>query len=149
MPQVALGLFPTLRHSLKRMSASRISRNGALVSLVVTNLLTIPLFLYFSSQFWAPPGENGPWNASDDTSLWGYLAIPLLAAGLFTNIVVIPRVMTELFYHKDFRLLLVWCACLFVFFSAYVYDKSRKPDDYLPPGDDFTPGQPGHASKVN
>ena len=55
--------------------------------------------------------------------------------------------MTEFFYRKDFRLLLIWCACLFVLFSAYAYDKSRKPDYYLAPGDDFI--TPGHASKVN
>jgi hypothetical protein len=147
---VALGLFPTPERSPKRMSASRISRNGAIVFLVAMNLFATPLFLYFSSEFWAPSGENGPWNASEDTSLWGYLAIPLLAISLSTNIVVIPRVMTEFFYRKDFRLLLIWCACLFVLFSAYAYDKSRKPDHYLAPGDDsITPGQPRDASKAN
>jgi hypothetical protein len=135
--------------SLKRTSASRISRNGALVFLVVMNLLAMPLFLYFSSEFWTLSGENSPWNAPEDTSLWGYLAIPLLATSLFTNIVVIPRVMTELFYRKDFRLLLIWCACLLVFFSTYVYDQSRKPDDYLAPANDFAPGQPRHEPKVN
>lgn len=147
MRQAALGLFPTLKRRPKHMSASRISRNGAIVFLVVMNLFATPLFLYFSSEFWAPFGENGLWNAPEDTSLWGYLAIPLSVISLSTNIVVIPRVMTELFYRKDFRLLLIWCGCLFVFFSAYAYDKSRKPDHYLAPGDDsITPGQP---SKVN
>jgi hypothetical protein len=130
MRQTALGLFRTLKHSLKPMSASRISRNGALALLVAANLLVVPLFLYFSSEFWTPPGENGPWSAPRDASLWGYLALPLLAIGAFTNIVVIPRVMTELFYRKDFRLLFIWCACLVFFFSAYVYDQSRKPSDY-------------------
>ena len=147
MRQTAPGRFPTLEPSLS-MSASRISRDGALVFLVVTNLLATPLFLYFSSQFWAPPGENAPWNAPEDASLWGYLALPLLAAGAFANIAVIPRVMIELFYRKDFRLLLIWCACLFVFFSAYIYDGSRKPNDYIPPDDNPARGQPGHESKV-
>jgi heme/copper-type cytochrome/quinol oxidase subunit 3 len=146
MRQVALGLFPTLKHSLERMSASRISRNGAIVFLVAMNLFATPLFLYFSSEFWAPSGENGPWNAPEDTSLWGYLAIPLLAISLSANIVVIPRVMTEFFYRKDFRLLLIWCACLFVLFSAYAYDKFRKADYYLAPGDDSI--TPGHGSNV-
>jgi hypothetical protein len=129
MRQTALGLFPILEHSLN-MGASRISRNGALVLLLAANLLAAPLFLYFSSQFWTLPGENGPWDAPRDASLWGYLALPVLAAGVFANIVVIPRVVTELFYRKDFRLLFIWCACLFFFFLAYTYDQSRKPDDY-------------------
>ena len=48
MRQMILGRFPTPERNLKRMSASRISRNGALVFLVVGNLVdhpAVPLFL--------------------------------------------------------------------------------------------------------
>jgi hypothetical protein len=135
MRQTVLGLFPTLEPSTKRMSASRMSRKGAIVFLVVTNLLAIPLFLYFSSQFWPPPGEEGRWEGPGDALLWMSLAFPWLAAGAFANMVVIPRISTELFYRKDLRLLLIWCACLLTFFSAYVYNGFRQPDDYLAPAD--------------
>jgi hypothetical protein len=145
MPQMGPGLFPTLEPNLKQMSASRISRNGAVAFLVAANVLATPLFLYFSSQFWAAPGESGPWNAPRDASLLGYLALPLLATAVFSNIFVIPRVVTELLYRKDFRLLLVWCACIATLFSAYIYDWSRKPNDYIPHDDDF---HLGHESKV-
>ena len=149
MRQMAPGLFLTLERSLKRMGASRISRNSALVLLVAANFLAIPLFLYFSSQFWTPPGENGPWSAPRDASFWGYLALPLLATGAFTNIVVIPKVMTELFYHKDFRLFLIWCTCLFFFFLAYVYDGSRKPNDYSTTNDGSSSEQSSHGLTMN
>jgi hypothetical protein len=148
MRQMAPGLFPTLERSLKRMGASRISRNGALVFLVAANLLGIPLFLYLSSQFWTPPGENGPWSAPRDESLWGYLALPLLVTGAFTNIVVIPRVMTEFFYRRDFGLLFIWCACLFLFFLAYVYDGSRKPNDYFTANDGSSSEQSSHRPTI-
>lgn len=147
MRQTGLGLFPTPDPSLKPMSASRISRNGALVFLVVTNLLATPLFLYFSSQFWAPLAQGGPTDSPVDALLWGYLAFPWLAAGAFANVSVFPRVVTEVFYRKDFRLLFIWCACIIIFFSAWMYDNSRQPEDYLAPGGDSSAGQSGHESK--
>jgi hypothetical protein len=148
MRQMAPGLFPTLERSLKPMGASRISRNGAIVFLLAANLLAIPLFLYFSSQFWTPRGENGPWSAPRDASLWGYLALPLLVSGACTNIVVIPRVMTELFYRRDLGLLFIWCACLFFFSSAYVYDGSRKPNDYFTADDGSSSEQSSHRQAI-
>jgi hypothetical protein len=140
MRQTALGLFPAPEGSLKRMSASRLSRNGALVLLVVANLLAIPLFLYFSSRFWTPAGEEGPLDGPGGALLWMFLAFPWLAAGALTNIAVIPRISTELLYRRDFRLLFIWCACLFIFLSAWVYDRSRQSNDYLAPDQ-------GHGAK--
>jgi hypothetical protein len=148
MRQTALGLFPTHERSLKLMSASRISRNGALVFLVVANLLTIPLFLYFSSKFWAPLIEGGPGDSPVDALLWGRLAFPWLAAGAIINISIFPKVIIEVFYRKDFQFLFIWCACVLIFFSAWMYDNSRQPEDYLAPGGDSSLGQLGHKSKV-
>ena len=148
MRQTTLGLYPTPERSLERMRASYISRNGALVFLVVANLLATPLFLYFSSKFWAPLTEGGPGDSPADALLWGYLAFPWLAAGAFANISVFPRVITEVFYRKDFQLLLIWCVCVLIFFSAWMYDSSRQPEDYLAPGGDSSLGQSGHESKV-
>jgi len=130
------------------MRASRISRNIALVFLVVANLLATPLFLYFSSQFWTPFVEGGPHDSPVDALLWGYLALPWLAVGVFVNISVLPRVATEVFYRKDFNLLFVWCACILIFFSAWMYDSSRQPEDYLAPNADSPAGQSGHESIV-
>ena len=87
MRQTALGLFPTPERSLERMSASRNSRNGVLVFLVVANLVATPLFLYFSSQFWAPRGEEGLLGGRGDPILWTVFALPGLAAGAFSNVV--------------------------------------------------------------
>jgi hypothetical protein len=145
MRQTVLGLFPTLEPGLKRMNASSISRNGVLVFVVVANLLTTPLFLYFTSRFWAPPGEEGLWGGPGDPIFWTLLAFPWLAAGAFANLAVIPRIATEVFYRKDFRLLFIWCVCVLLFASAYVYDGSRQFNGSLVSEDKFAPAQPDHA----
>lgn len=148
MRQMALGLAPTPEHSLKHMSASQRSRNGALVFMVVANLLGTPLFLYFSSQFWAPRGQEGLLGGPGEPILWTILALPWLAAVAFSNIAVIPRMSTELFFRKDVRLLLVWCACILMFFSAWVYDGSRQFNGSLVSDDNFGPGQSGHGATM-
>lgn len=145
---MAPGLFPIPERNLKRMSASRISRNGVLLFLVVTNLLTIPLFLYFSSKFWAPLAEGGPGDGPGDALLWGRLAFPWLAAGVIVNISLFPKVIIEVFYRKDFRFFFIWCACILIFFAAWMYDNSRQPEDYLAPGGDSSLGHSDHESKV-
>jgi hypothetical protein len=137
MRQTVPGLFPTPELSLKRMSAPRISRNGALVFVAVANLLATPLFLYFSSRIWAPRGQEGLWGGPGDAIIWTSLAFPWLVFGAFANIVVIPRIATEVFYRKDFRILFVWCACVLVFASAYVYDWSRQFNGNLVSEDNF------------
>lgn len=147
MRQTAPGPFPTAEPHLKRMSASRsISRNGALVFVVVANLLATPLFLYFSSEVWAPHGEEGLWGGPGDAIVWTYLAFPWLAFGAFANIVVIPRIAAEFFYRRDLRSLFIWCACLLVFFSAWFYDGSRQFNGSLVSQDKFAPGQSNHGS---
>jgi hypothetical protein len=145
---MVLGLFPTPERNLKRMSASRISRNRALVFLVVGNLLTIPLFLYFSSKFWAPLIEGGPGDSPADALLWGRLAFPWLAAGAVIDISILPKVVIEVFHRKDFPFLFIWCACILIFFSAWMYDASRQPGDYLAPSGDSSLGQSGHKSSM-
>jgi hypothetical protein len=118
MRHMVLGLFPTPEGNLKRMSASPISRNGALVFLVVRNLLTIPLFLYFSSKFWAPLIEGGPGDSPADALFWGGLAFPWLAAGAIINISLLPKVVIGIFDRKDFQFIFIWCVCVLIFFSV-------------------------------
>ena len=147
MRQMILGRFPTPERNLKRMSASRISRNGALVFLVVGNLLTIPLFLYFSSKFWAPLIKGGSGDSPADALLWGRVAF-WLAAGVIINISILPKLIIGIPSHKDFQFLFIWCACILIFFSAWMYDSSRQPGDYLAPSRDSSLGQSGHESRV-
>ena len=148
MRQMILGRFPTPERNLKRMSASRISRNGALVFLVAGNLLTIPLFLYFSSKFWAPLIKGGPGDGPAGALLWGCLAFPWLAAGAIINISILPKVITGIIHRKDFKFLFIWCVCILIFLSTWVYDSSRQPGDYLAPSRDSSLGQSGHESRV-
>jgi hypothetical protein len=148
MRQTGLGLFPTLERILKEMSASIKPRKNALVFVVVTNLLVVSLYLYFASWIWAPPEDQGLYGGPGDPIIWAFLAFPCLAAGVFTNIVVIPRIANKVFYHKDLRLLFVWGACVFVFISAFEYDRSRQYNGSLVSQDRFAPpGQPSHGAQ--
>ena len=86
MRQMALGLFPTLERNLKRMSASRISRNGAIVFLVAGNLFAIAAIPLFLIAILGSARREWSVECSRDASLWGYLAIPLLAISGYPQI---------------------------------------------------------------
>ncbi len=148
MRQTVRGLRPTPELSLKRMSASHISRNGVLVFLILANLLAIPLFLYFSSWIWAPQGQEGLWGGPGDAIIWTSLAFPWLIFGAFCNVVVIPRIATEVYYRKDFQILCIWSVCTLLLSSAYVYDGSHQYNGSLVAEGKIMPTKPsGHGSK--
>ncbi len=145
MRQTALGLFPAVEHILKRMSASCRSRNNALVFLIVTNLLSVSLYLYFASWIWAPPEEQGLYRGPGDPIIWAFLAFPWLAAGAVVNILVIPRIVNNLLYYRDLRLFFVWFTFVLAFISAFEYDRSRQYNGSLVSQDTFAPRRAGHG----
>ncbi|RBP15894.1 hypothetical protein DFR50_107164 [Roseiarcus fermentans] len=89
------------------MSDSNTQRNRALLFLMLANVSAVSLFLYFGSQLWAPPGQEGLWGGPGDPILWTFLAFPWLFVGALANIVVIPRIVAEVYYNRDLPLLLI------------------------------------------
>ena len=63
--------------------------------------MTIPLFLYFSSKFWAPLIKGGSGDSPADALLWGRVAF-WLAAGVIINISILRKVIIGILNHNDF-----------------------------------------------
>lgn len=145
MRQMALGLFPTTRDAdLTRLSASHKLRKRTLVLLVVINLLSVSLYLCFASLIWAAPGDRGLYGGPGDPIIWAFFAFPWLMVSVLVNIAAIPRIVSDLVYHRDFRRLFISLTCLFILICAFEYDRSRQYNGSLLSQRSPAPEQPSH-----
>ena len=122
------------------MSARR-KRRTTLVILSVLNVFCLSLYLFFASWIWAPADESGLLGGPGDPIIWTFAAFPFLMAGIVASIIIIPRIICDIFYYKDFRLLAVSSISIILFLSAFEYDRSRQYNGNLVTRDFRTHGQ--------
>lgn len=93
---------------------------------VLTNIIGMVLFTYFSSLIWAPKGEISLPVGPGDPLIWVLWILPILIIFSIINIAWLVKVIVGLVKRRDLINLYFFIVIIFVWVILMIYDRSRQ-----------------------